>query len=287
MMNSWPRERTYRGSRVSLLTQHGKERLLAPLLESAIACSVLHVSGFDTDLLGTFTRDIPRDGTQREAARRKAQIGMELSGCSIGIASEGSFATDPVSGMLPWNREIVLWVDAEAGLEVCGSAHGPARLVQETVDTLDALRRVAVAAGFPAQQLVLRPDDASHIVHHKGLADPLSLQAAFEASMAASTTGRVFVESDLRAHANPARQEMIRRAGEDLVARLCSICPCCGAPGFWSVDLVPGLPCADCGLPTAVPVADIVGCLACDHRERRPRPGPAEADPARCDYCNP
>jgi hypothetical protein len=73
----------YSGRRVALLTQHGKERVIAPVLDAALGCRVERVNGFDTDLIGTFTRDIPRTGTQVEAARRKARIGMELSGLPL------------------------------------------------------------------------------------------------------------------------------------------------------------------------------------------------------------
>ena len=65
----------YSGRRIALLTQHDKERVIAPVLDAALGCRVEWVNGFDTDLIGTFTRDIPRIGTQVEAARRKARIG--------------------------------------------------------------------------------------------------------------------------------------------------------------------------------------------------------------------
>ncbi len=114
----------YGGRRVALLTQHGKERVLAPLLGSALGCRVERVAGYDTDRLGTFTREIPRPGTQLEAARKKARIGSALTGLSLGLASEGSFGPDPMVGMLPWNVEFLIWIDAERGLEVVGVAQG-------------------------------------------------------------------------------------------------------------------------------------------------------------------
>ena len=60
----------YRGQSIALLTQHGKERVIAPALEPALGCHVQLVTGYDTDQLGTFTRDKPRPGSQLEAARR-------------------------------------------------------------------------------------------------------------------------------------------------------------------------------------------------------------------------
>ena len=75
----------YADRRITLLTQHGKEGVIASVLDTALGCRVERVSGFDTDTLGTFTRDIPRPGTQREAARKKARIGMELAGLPLGF----------------------------------------------------------------------------------------------------------------------------------------------------------------------------------------------------------
>ena len=66
--------------RVVLLTQHGKESLLAPLLGQSLGWAVERVDGFDTDTLGSFTREVDRPGSQLEAARTKARTGMALAG---------------------------------------------------------------------------------------------------------------------------------------------------------------------------------------------------------------
>ena len=118
---------TYTGHKVALLTQHGKERVIAPILEQGLRCTVEHVTGFDTDLLGTFTRDIGRSGTQLEAARRKARKGMELSGFSLGMASEGAFGPDPFTAMFPWNVELLVFIDDTLGIEIVGMAQGAAQ----------------------------------------------------------------------------------------------------------------------------------------------------------------
>jgi hypothetical protein len=73
----------YQHQSAALLTQHGKELILGPLLLAELGCSVTHVTGFDTDQLGTFTRDQARPGSQLDAARRKAEIGMDLSGLPL------------------------------------------------------------------------------------------------------------------------------------------------------------------------------------------------------------
>ena len=275
------------GRTIALLTRHGKERVITPLLESALGCRVERVDGFDTDQLGTFTREIPRAGTQLDAARRKARIGMELSGSLCGLASEGAFGPDPGMGLLPWNVEYVLLVDDARGLELVGRAQGPARQAHRTVTDRAGLLAFAEEAGFPNHQLVLRPDDENDPRIVKGIGDVDSLQRVFTEALEQSVTRRVFVETDLRAHCNPTRMQMIARATEDLLARLGSLCPACAAPGFWLVERVPGLRCADCGAPTREPSAEVYACTQCSYRETRPVDPGQCADPAACDWCNP
>ena len=97
----------------------------------------------------------------------------------------------------------------------------------------------------------------------------------------------MFIEIDLRAHANPNRMQTIERAALDLVQRLQSPCPACGALGYAVTDIVAGLPCADCGAPTSVRRGEVWGCVACDHRLTVWRSDITEASSAQCPYCNP
>lgn len=278
---------SYAGRRIALLTQHGKEAVIAPVLEAVLGCRVERVEGYDTDQLGTFTREIPRLGTQLDAARKKARIGMELSGSTIGLASEGSFGPDPFAGMFPWNAELLLFIDDTLEIEVCGVYQGPGGGAYLRTEDWAAVEDFASKRGFPAQQLVLRPDDERSPRLRKGIADWTALRDAFSWARDLSGSGRVFVEFDLRAHANPGRMENIRRAAEDLAIKLSSVCPVCGTPGYAMIDRLSGLPCGDCGAPTREPRADIWGCLRCDHRETRIRTDAVAADPGRCDRCNP
>lgn len=277
----------YRGARVALLTQHGKEQVIAPVLHSAQGCIVELVSGYDTDLMGTFTRDIPRVGTQLEAARKKARKGMDMLGLSIGLASEGAFGCDPMLGVLPWNAELVLWIDAYKNYEVIGFAQGSAMFGHQVVTEWPQVETFARQWGFPEHHIVARPEGDGHRRIRKGLASWQELEGAFVSARAEASNAQVFLETDVRAFANPTRMEMIRRATEDLVARLASTCPVCGTPGFWPSERIPGLPCGLCSAPTSVARADIWECVGCPHRQTLERLGEATADPARCDFCNP
>jgi len=274
----------YAGRCAALLTQHGKERAVAPALGAALGLEVVRVDGYDTDRLGTFTREIPRAGSQRDAARTKARLGMDLAGQAMGLGSEGAFGPDPLFGSVAWNVEVLVWLDATLGIEVVAEvANADTNYRQGYVNSWAELQAFAQAAGFPEHGLVMaRSPDAGVIA--KGLANEESLARAFAIAM--RETGRAWVETDMRAHVNPTRMRNIGRAADALAVKLASLCPACGTPGFGPVERIRGLPCADCGYPTGEACADIWRCVRCPREERRETPRRA-ADPACCDVCNP
>lgn len=277
----------YVGERVSLLTQHGKERVIGPVLRRELGCHVDLVTGYDTDRLGTFTRDIPRAGTQIEAARVKARTGMDLSALPLGLASEGSFGQDPMMGMFPWNLELVIWIDCKRELEVIGTAEGPTTFASLLTQDWAAAEAFAHRSKFPDHLMVVRPEGEHDLRIRKGIATWTQLEVDFEWAQAQSESGRVFLETDARANAHPTRMENIRLATEDLAQKLRSLCPSCGTPGFWRVERVAGLPCAGCGAPTNATSAEVHGCLVCPHRRTLAPTEQRYADPRFCDYCNP
>lgn len=284
-----PSPSPYGGQRVALLTQHGKERVVAPILNDMLGCRIERVAGFDTDLLGTFTREIPRSGSQLEAARRKARIGMGLSGASLGLASEGSFGPDPHTGLFPWNVELIVFIDEIREIEVVGIHQGPAGNDHAWVATWAEMEAFARKVGFPEQHLVLRPSSENNPRIRKDLADWSALETAFAwAKQVSPADARIFVERDLRAHGHPERMVNIGKAALNLAEKLASLCPHCGTPGFSAAQAVAGLACAECGLPTREHRAEIWQCLRCEHREtHRRRDGVTTADPVSCGYCNP
>ena len=281
------RASVYKGSTVALLTQHGKERVVAPLLASTIGCRVLKVTGFDTDQLGTFTRDIPRSGTQVEAARTKARTGMALANLALGLASEGSFGPDPFIGMAPWNVEMIVWIDDISGIEVVGVASGKTNFSHLLTTDWEQAEAFARATGFPEHGLVVRPRHEDDTRIRKGITDWETLRETFRWACSESDNGHAFLETDVRAHMNPMRMDIVAEATRNLARKLCSLCPACKTPGFQIVERVPGLPCKDCGAPTRETRAEVYGCLRCAHRVTRERTDQTYADPGRCDHCNP
>lgn len=273
------------------MTQHGKQDLVRAPLEAALRCRLVHTSAYDTDKLGTFTREVDRQGSQLDAARAKARIGMTLTGAHLGLASEGAFGPDPFGGLMPWNTELLLWVDQDLGIEVSGIAHGPAHNAQRAVQTVNELKAFATEAGFPSHHLVVRPASndqrADHPEMRKGLQDMEALIEAFHWAQAHASQQTVFVENDLRAFANPTRQAIIWQAAQNLIPKLQSLCPHCHSPGFWIAQHTPGLPCKSCLQPTRLPIAEVWRCPKCAHETHQPSSAGQWADPSRCPYCNP
>jgi hypothetical protein len=277
----------YAGKKVSLLTKHGKQDIIAPILARAMGCETELITAVDTDDLGTFDRLIDRQGTQLQTARRKAHIGIDNSANCLGIASEGSFVADPYSGFMPWNIEMVVFIDDLNAIEVVGMAQGSAMSASAFVRDVHELMQFATDAGFPSHHLMLRPESQNDPRVRKGISDLETLKEEFINALAESHNGKVFVENDLRAHCNPTRQKMIAQATEDLVQKMRSPCPVCTKPGYWKTKAQPGRPCGACGAPTQLPVCEIWSCHHCGHESHQPLPNLEPADMAQCDVCNP
>lgn len=276
----------YDGQVAALLTQHGKESLIAPILTPTLGCQVRRIDGYDTDQLGTFSGEIKRLDNQIETARKKARIGLELSGLSLGIASEGAFISDPFSGLVPWNIEVVLWLDTQSQLEVIGIAQGPTLSLHQAIRTWSELEIFARHAAFSSHHLSLRPESDSDHRIMKGISNWEQLKQAFLDCQSQSSNGCVYVEHDLRAFSHPTRQVMIKNATEDLVKKLQSLCPRCEAPGYGITSHRSGLPCQSCGSQTRTPLSFTHSCNTCHFSEEKSS-SQAFSDPSRCDVCNP
>jgi len=277
----------YAHLRASLLTQHGKEKVICPEMLETCHLEVLHVTGYDTDQLGTFTRDVARKGSQLDAARAKARKGMALSGAEIGIASEGSFTNDPFTGLLPWNLELILLIDDKRKIEIFGFSGAAAQNSGKKISSWQELESFAAEAQFPSHHLVLRPDHEGDHDFFKGINSLEALKDAYNWAVKRSKTNRIHVENDLRAHANPTRMSNILKATKDLSKKMNSLCPQCPSPGFWISGIKKGLPCSACHAATELPLAHIWSCLQCDHQNIEDIKTQITADPSKCNYCNP
>jgi len=272
---------------IAFLTQHGKQTPVRRILEPALGCVIRHETGFNTDLLGTFSREIERVGSQLDAARRKAQLAMELSGLSLGLGSEGTFASDPYTGMFSWDYEVLLLMDRTTGIEIVGRAQGGAHHAHLLAANWPELEAFARREGFPEHGLVLRPESEKDERIEKDFTSWAALQERFLHLQGVSGNGKVFAEADLRAHANPTRMAIIELAARDLVKRATSLCPACDLPGYAAVEAVRGLPCRDCGTPTDLLTGEVWQCTPCGYRTTVRREMSGLADARFCSVCNP
>lgn len=284
-----PAETPYRDEVAVLATMHGKERVIAPLLERALGLRI-RVAPIDTDRFGTFSHEIERTGTQLDAARAKIAAAFEAApDASVALASEGSFSPHPSLFFVPLNREIVVFHDRAEGLELIGHhASMNTNFSHAVVSSVVEARAFAERAKFPGHGLIVlgcrdgRPAPGLGLI--KDVRGAVDLARAVERIV--RRHGTAIVETDMRAHRNPTRLRAIKRATLDLIRRYRSRCPACVAPGFALTERLAGLPCGWCGGPTLAIKAEVMTCAACGHRVERPA-GDARADPGHCPDCNP
>ena len=275
-----PGEASYRGRRAILASMHGKEEAVAPAFSSLLGVELVVTDKLDTDQLGTFTGEVPRPGTMRETLRRKAMMGVDATGIPLSVASEGSFGPHPVIPFLASAREVLMFLDAERGIEVVEellSEHTNFASLEITpgADVEGFLAQV----GFPSHALIFRQGEL--IV--KGITSRPQLQALLAA---AGPSARL--ETDMRAHLNPTRMKEIGKLAGNLARRVATLCPACRAPGFGVTGVERGLPCGECGAETQLVKLRVNTCSTCGHAERAPRAdGRMTANPAECQECNP
>jgi predicted Zn-ribbon and HTH transcriptional regulator len=267
---------------------HGKEAAVVPPLQEQLGLLITVPDNIDTDRFGTFSGETARAGNMLEAAVAKARLGMTLTGCKVGLASEGSF--DGGAFLLPQARELLVLVDDRYDLMISEMIVATEVSCISTVVTPDEnISSFLVAARFPSHGLIARvhrPYDTDLIV--KGIRREQDLTKTIAALASYSKSGQVTIESDMRAHMNPTRMKSLGSLALKLAARLQSRCPECATPGFGETDASPGLPCRDCGHPTESIKTVTWGCCKCSSREIRGRPdGRGQEDPRFCKVCNP
>ncbi|WP_343601714.1 DUF6671 family protein [Mycobacterium sp.] len=280
-----PIRRRYAGAVIAMGTMHGKERQVGPAFEEILGARVIAPGGLDTDRFGTFTGDVERTMTPTQAATAKARLAMQATGLPYGLASEATYATR--YAVVRVHEEVLVFLDDRRGIHVVEGHNdldvpGPPCVVSSVEQAIDAAR----ALSFPEQGLAVKTvGDGAVRVFGKGLTDVDSLHAAVAGALGCADGGQVWVEPDLRAHHNPTRRRALTRLARSLAQRLATPCPSCQGPGFGKVGVETGLRCRICGTATDLVAADILGCPACERRQRVPRPD-AEADPRWCECCN-
>lgn len=279
-------------NRVAVIaTMHKKERVIAPLLEKELGITAVVPSNLDTDVFGTFTRERERTGNQVEAARLKAKKALSMTGETLAVASEGTFTPHPVVPYIACNREIVILLDQLNNLEIIGEEISTeTNFSHRLIESVDSAVKFAEEAGFPEHGLVVMIDSSGESQREiiKGITTEVQLIEAVTRGLKQSSSGKVHIETDMRALYNPTRMKNIEKATRDLLKKLNQLCPQCSWPGFEVMERKPGLPCALCSLPTQLIRSTIYKCRKCQFSQENLFPDNVKtADPGQCLYCNP
>lgn len=270
-----------------IATMHRKELAIAPILESSLGIKSLVLQDFDSDLFGTFTRDIDRPASQIETAKLKAAMALEISNLDLAIASEGSFFPHPILG-IAYNRELVLLLDQKYDFAVYGEyLSTDTNFRHQEISSYDQAYEFALKIGFPDHAVILMPDaQTAKSSIYKGINSMEILENTVMELLRIYPT--IHIETDMRALYNPTRMKNIVKATEDLVRKLQQLCPNCNFVNFDVGELLKGLPCELCGLPTQMIRAHIYKCDRCEFQQEILFPtGIRVADAMYCNYCNP
>lgn len=280
----------FHGRVLGVATIHGKEQVIGPALMDVLPLAGFHaIVGVDTDRFGSFSGEVQRILSPLEAAIAKAKHGAEISGADLVIASEGSFGPYPPAPFLSCDEEFLVLFDAR---DEQLFSHRKVFLRPvfggEQCSNWTEVLAFAERMRFPTHQLVVRREEqwraGDQVI--KGIDDADRLHADAQALITAH--GSCWVETDLRAMANPTRMQAIADTAAELAADIARTCPACGSCWFRVTDTRTGLPCGLCGWPTASIRAQIRSCGTCGHAQHEPRSdGRTEEDPRYCDNCNP
>jgi hypothetical protein len=277
----------FQGRTLVIATMHGKEEVLGPLAVKHLGVEISLPGNFDTDEYGSFTGEIPRKLPPLDAARAKAKAALEKTGMDLALASEGSFGPHPVIGMIPANEEWLVLLDLKNELEVVARTLSTDTNYQyQTCNNIDDVFTFAKVTGFPEHALILRRSASDNTSINKGIREVSTLRSLSEQML--QSYGSLYLETDMRAMMNPKRMQVIAATGEKLMHKLKTLCPSCSAPGFDVQEVIPGLICSLCKLPTRSAQAHLLCCLKCGYEQRNAFPGGKEQeDPMYCDHCNP
>jgi hypothetical protein len=274
----------FRNAEAALVSMHGKEQVIAPELLGLMKVRVLPL--VNTDALGTFSGEVERQGDAYQTVTQKIALGESLCYTRLLLASEGSFGPHPHAWFLPADHEILMLKDRETGFVwKAESVSTKTNYAAADISTAAELSEFAQQALFPSHALIVKGgNDPKH--WYKGIVTEEALLQTFEIVRNAGLPIRV--ETDMRAHLNPSRMEVIREVARKLRGMLEAECPQCTLPGWVPTAFSGHLPCEWCGNLTRLPAVEEGQCQRCTFRLSRPRSdGKRFADPSQCDVCNP
>lgn len=261
--------------------------MIQPALEKSLGVQCFLGDKVDTDLLGTFSGEVERKLDPISTARQKCLEARNYYDVDLFVASEGSFGNHPLIPFSVADDEIILLLDKKNNTEYI-EREISADTNFSTIETEDwkELEVFASKIGFPEHGIILKSSDKDALVIRKDFHSMKELEDGFRALLKINPL--VFAETDMRAHRNPTRMKVIHRVTEKLIQKLATVCPECAAPGFSVKEVIRGLPCELCSMPTQSVLSYVHVCEACNFDQIQPFPfGKEIENPMYCDFCNP
>ncbi|GGE28593.1 DUF6671 family protein [Psychroflexus planctonicus] len=276
----------FKGRKLVIATMHGKEKVIAPIIEKSIGVHCFVNKTLNTDVFGTFTGEIDRKHDPLSTARKKCLHAMALSECQLGIASEGSFGNHPELFFAKANEEFLIFIDLKNQIEIVTKILSTkTNFNGKYVNSENELWTFAKQIGFPEHGLILRSEENSKECY-KGITKREQLNNYFR--KLAKEKPSVYAETDMRAFYNPTRMKRIKEASIQLIKKIQTTCPKCNCPGFDVSKIKSGLRCKQCGLPTKSTLSHIMVCKKCGFEKENIFPFQKKnEDPMYCDFCNP
>ena len=270
-----------------IVTKHGKDKVLQPLLENNLNVRCKVSLDFDTDSFGTFSGEIKRTGDALTTLRKKCHTAMMLYNADLAVASEGSFGPHPTAFFASADDEMVILLDLKNKLEIIGRKISmETNFASQECSDLQALQEFLKSVNFPSHKVILKSGEKDDSTIYKDCGTLAEVKNVFEILI--SKYGKVHVETDMRAMNNPKRMKVISQAAENLIEKINLLCPKCQMPGFSVSAVTPGLRCGDCHLPTKSILYNTSTCQKCHYTEQKYYPrGISFENPMYCDNCNP
>lgn len=277
----------FKDRKLVIATMHEKEKVMSPILELHLGVSCFVEMSIDTDLFGTFIGEIERKDGPIVALRNKCIEAMKISGCDLGVASEGSFGSHPDIFFARANDELVILIDSKNNLEIIErELNTDTNFDCSIINSLSELDDFAKSIGFPEHGLIMKKSENDLHFVVKGIKSWEGLYDAFYKFKKKHDS--VFLETDMRAMFNPTRLKNIELATFKLVEKVKCLCPNCDFPGFGITSSKLGLPCNYCFSPTRSVLSYTYSCLNCSFSQEKLYPNKIKnEDPMYCDLCNP
>ncbi|HOZ51165.1 MAG TPA: hypothetical protein PLU17_04870 [Chitinophagaceae bacterium] len=278
---------SFEGRNLVIATKHGKENVIAPIIEKEMGVICLVPDNFDTDELGTFTGEIERELDQIATARKKCHLAMDLTGADLAISSEGSFGPHPSLYFVHSDDELLMLIDKKNNLELfvrfmTVETNFNGREITHTKQLFEFANLVK----FPSHGLIIKKAKHDLSAIEKGILDWKKL--SLTANLFLEKYGSFYVETDMRAMYNPSRMNFIEKVTEKLITKIKSTCPECMWPGFSISEIIEGLPCDLCTRPTNSPLKYKYICQKCSFSNEVKFPNQVTSEnPMYCNFCNP